>query len=116
MQAQALSRGSGAFGGARRRSNSGRLGSGSLEEGAQKPKQMHLELELVAIGMGLHFVELEEGRKVQPLHMSQACSSCLVCGVGYLLGVSKPHCADSCLQQHAASMGLRHSPVAGTYC
>ena len=62
---QALSRGSGAFGGARRRSGSGRLArSGSLD-GALKPKQMHLELELVAIGVGLQFVELEEGRKVQ---------------------------------------------------
>ena len=65
VRAQALSRGSGAFGGPSRRSGSGRLArSGSLD-GALKPKQMHLELELVAIGVGLQFVELEEGRKVQ---------------------------------------------------
>ena len=68
MHAQALSRGSGAFGGARRRSGSGRLArSGSLD-GALQPKKVHLELELVAIGVGLQFVELEEGRKVQ-LHL-----------------------------------------------
>jgi len=64
---QALSRGSQAFSGTGRRSNSGRLArSGSLDT-ALNPKQMHLELELVAIGVGLQFVELEEGRKVQPL-------------------------------------------------
>jgi len=64
---QALSRGSQAFSGTGRHSNSGRLArSGSLDT-ALNPKQMHLELELVAIGVGLQFVELEEGRKVQPL-------------------------------------------------
>lgn len=63
MWAQALSRGSRAFSGTAKRAGSGRLGrSGSLD-GAQKSKQMHLELELVAIGVGLQFVELEDGRK-----------------------------------------------------
>ena len=47
-----------------KRTGSGKLGRSGSVDGALKPKQMHLELELVAIGVGLQFVELEEGRKV----------------------------------------------------
>ena len=49
-----------------KRAGSDRLAKSGSLDGALKPKQMHLELELVAIGVGLQFVELEEGRKVTP--------------------------------------------------
>ena len=51
-----------------KRTGAGRLAKSGSLDGALKPssKQTHLELELVAIGVGLQFVELEEGRKVTP--------------------------------------------------
>ena len=61
---QALSKNSRGFSGVTKRTGSGRLAKSGSLDGALKPKQMHLELELVAIGVGLQFVELEEGRKV----------------------------------------------------
>ena len=63
---QALSRNSRGFSTVSKRTGSGRLAKSGSLDGALKPKQMHLELELVAIGVGLQFVELEEGRKVTP--------------------------------------------------
>ena len=61
---QALSRNSRGFSSVGKRTGSGRLAKSGSLDGALNPKQMHLELELVAIGVGLQFVELEEGRKV----------------------------------------------------
>ena len=64
LSLQALSRNSRGFSGVGKRADSGRLAKSGSLDGALKPKQTHLELELVAIGVGLQFVELEEGRKV----------------------------------------------------
>lgn len=70
---QALPRGSRRFSGPGRRSSSGGIArSGSLDSAAKPKQQTHLELELVAIGVGLQFVELEEGRKV--LLLSAGCA------------------------------------------
>lgn len=72
---QALSRNSRGFSTVSKRTGSGRLAKSGSLDGALKPKQMHLELELVAIGVGLQFVELEEGRKVTLWRLPQASSS-----------------------------------------
>ena len=70
---QALPRGSRRFSGPSGRSSSGGIArSGSLDSAAKPKQQTHLELELVAIGVGLQFVELEVGRKV--LLLSAGCA------------------------------------------
>lgn len=82
---QALSRGSRRFSGPGRRSSSGGIArSGSLDSAA-KPKQTHLELELVAIGVGLQFVELEEGRKVLLISAGCAVETIYVLAISRLL-------------------------------
>ncbi|KAK9908805.1 hypothetical protein WJX75_003140 [Coccomyxa subellipsoidea] len=61
---KAISRGSRGFSGLGQTRRSGSIGrSGSVDEASPRPKQVNLEMEVVAVGVGLRFLELEEGKQ-----------------------------------------------------
>ena len=67
---QAISRGSRGFSGLGQTRRSGSIGrSGSVDEASPRPKQVNLEREVVAVGVGLRFLELEEGKQVSAIIM-----------------------------------------------
>jgi hypothetical protein len=63
--AQVLSRGSRSITASGRLQRSRQLSkANSIGDGTSRPRQTNLELEVVAVGIGLRFVELDEGKQV----------------------------------------------------